>query len=208
VGRRSNWKVGWFVLAAVALVATWSGAATIANRARLREGPSKDTKLLGWVEEGTNVAIEGERNGWYAVRTPDGQTGYVWQEHLRFDGGEGPAGAVAATIATPTSLPGAAPVAIPSAAVAPAIEPRSTGERSDATVAAELERLRGEISRLATAQQDLAQRVGRGSAVPVPISSDGSAAAGVIFFLAGAFVGFIIGRFAVGRRDRRTRIRL
>ena len=97
MGRRSNSKVGWVVLAAVALLASASGAATLNKRARLREGPSKETKQLGWLEAGSTVTIESVRNGWYAVRSADGQTGYIWQEHLRFDPQEAAQAPVAAT---------------------------------------------------------------------------------------------------------------
>src|SRR6185503_1056461 len=108
--------------AAVALTASLSGAVTVNKRARLREGPSKDTKLLTWVEEGTAVTIEGERNGWYAVRTPDGQTGFVWQEHLRFDGAEG----APATLAVATTAPGPTITLPPNPAVAPPAAPPPT----------------------------------------------------------------------------------
>jgi uncharacterized protein YgiM (DUF1202 family) len=211
VGRRSDRKVGWIVLAAVALLALTARAATLVDRARLREGPGKDSRLLGWVEAGTSVAIEGNRNGWYSVRTPDGQTGYVWQEHLRLDAAEPePAAAVVATTApTATSLPPPSPVTVPPPTLAPA-EVRATPspDRGDASVLAELERLRAEVSRLATAQQDLAQHATRGRESSIPISSDGSAGAAVLFFAVGAFVGWVVGRFTAGRRERRTRIRL
>src|SRR4029077_7379036 len=93
VGQRSNRKLGGVVLTAVALSAAVAGAASLNERARLREGPSKESKMLGYVEDGTAVTIEGQRSGWYSVRTADGQTGFIWQEHLRFDTGEAAAAA-------------------------------------------------------------------------------------------------------------------
>jgi len=249
VGRRSDRKLGWIVLAAVALTASLSGAVTLNKRARLREGPSKETKLLGWVEDGTAVTITGQRSGWYAVRAPDGQTGFIWQEHLRFDPGEAAAAPAVATITTPqpttvaptTALPATFPpttvVTTPTTRPAttttprpttptptlPAIPPTTLADvrpapgdaRPDANVAGELERLRGEVTRLAAAQQDLLQRLGRGggtrdggSAPPPPMGSDGTAGAAVLFFGGGAVVGWLFGRFGPGRRERRTRLRL
>ncbi len=208
MGRRSRWIVGLVVLAA-ALLPTGSGAATLADRARLREGPNKDSRLLGWVEPGTAVSVEGQRNGWYSVRTPDGQTGFVWQEHLHLEGSDAAAGTVQTTLPTATSAPSIAPPPVVPIATPAAIEARPPVERTDAALTAELDRLRSEIGRLATAQQELTQRIGRGSTVPVPVgSSDGSAAAAGIFFVFGVVVGLVIGRFTAGRRDRRTRIRL
>jgi hypothetical protein len=218
VGRRSNSIVGLFVFAAVALVVSAAGAATLVDRARLREGPSKESRQLGWVEQGTAVTIEGTRGGWYAVRTPDGQTGYVWQEHLRIDPQEAAGAPVQATPSTmgppPTLAPSAVtPATTPPPTLPPAPAPApSAVERTEGGIAGELERLRGEVGRLTTAQQDLIQRLGRGDrsgggAAPAPLGSDGSTGAAVVFFGAGAVVGWVFGRF-VGRRDRRSRLRL
>jgi SH3 domain-containing protein len=218
VGRRSNRKLGWLVLTVVALLATAAGAATLNNRARLREGPGKDTRVLGWVEEGTTVSIEGNRGGWYAVRAPDGQTGYVWQEHLRFDAGEGAAPTVTPTTGafTTTFAPVALPAPVPTLPAPPPPPPPdlrpSPVERPDRNVSMELERLRSEIGRLTTAQQELTQRLARGggeaSSSPVAIGSDGSAGAALLFFGGGVVVGWLFGRFGPGRRDRRSRLRL
>jgi len=248
VGQRSNRKLGWVVLTAVALSAAVVDAATLNKRARLREGPSKETKLLGWVEDGTAVTIVGQRSGWYAVRAPDGQTGYVWQEHLRFEPGEAAAAPAVATITTPqptvtpgtdvgATFPPATVATTPSTRPATSTTPRSTTTtptlpavppttladvrivpdgRPDANVAAELERLRGEVTRLAGAQQDLLQRLGRGGSregggsvpAPPPMGSDGTAGAAVLFFGGGAVVGWLFGRFGPGRRERRARLRL
>jgi uncharacterized protein YgiM (DUF1202 family) len=253
VGQRSNRKLGWIVLTAVALSAAVVDAATLNKRARLREGPSKETKLLGWVEDGTAVTIEGQRSGWYAVRAPDGQTGFVWQEHLRFEPGEAAAAPAVTTITTPpattiapsTALPATFPpttlITTPTTrppttttprpstptTTLPAIPPTTLADirpapgermdaRPDANVAAELERLRGEVTRLAAAQQDLLQRLGRGGGThdggsapaPPPMGSDGTAGAAVLFFGGGAVVGWLFGRFGPGRRERRTRLRL
>jgi uncharacterized protein YgiM (DUF1202 family) len=204
------------VLTAVVLLATAAGAATLIDRARLREGPSKETRVLGWVEQGTTVSIEGNRNGWYAVRAPDGQTGYVWQEHLQFENGEGAVPNLTATTAAsvttfaPVALPTPVPTLPPPPPPPPDLRPTPV-ERPDGNVAVELERLRAEVGRLTTAQQELTQRLARGvgeSSSPVPIGSDGSAGAALLFFGGGVVVGWLFGRFAPGRRDRRSRLRL
>jgi len=247
VGQRSNRKLGWVVLTAVALSAAVAGAASLNKRARLREGPSKESKLLGYVEDGTAVTIEGQRSGWYSVRTADGQTGFIWQEHLRFDPGEAAAAPAVTTVTMPpataaapsTALPGTFPpttvVTTPTTRAASTTTPKPTTPTAtlpamptttladvrpvpdahpDANVAGELERLRGEVTRLAAAQQDLLQRLGRGgsregNSVPPPLPmSDGTAGAAVLFFGGGAVVGWLFGRFGPGRRERRTRLRL
>jgi hypothetical protein len=208
VGRRSNRKLGWTVLAAVALLVAAADGATLNKRARLREGPSKDTRLLGWLEEGTVVALEGERSGWYAVRAPDGQSGFVWQEHLRFDTGEA-APAMAAAPASTTTVP-LVPTTLPVAAAPPPTVPDARpapGDRPDAGVTSEMERLRSEVARLASAHEELTQRLGRTGAPP-PMGTDGSAGAAVLFFGAGAVFGWLFGRFASSRRERRSRLRL
>jgi Bacterial SH3 domain len=206
----------WLVLAAVALVVPLAGAATVRDRSRLREGPSKDTALLGYLEPETTVTIEGQRNGWYAVRSSDGKAGFVFQDHLRFDPGEAaaapplPAAAVATTTAVPaTNVPQASPP--PTIASEQAIPGQAIASGQSAA-AAEMERLRAEVARLATAQEELAQRLprrGAGAVIPpVPLGSDGSAGAAATFLLAGGLAGVIVGYLARGRRDRRSRIRL
>jgi uncharacterized protein YgiM (DUF1202 family) len=221
VGRRSNRKLGWIVLAAVALLAQAANAATLNKRARLREGPSKETALLGWVEEGTVVTLEGQQRGWYSVRTPDGQKGFVWQEHLHFEPGESAPAVMTVTVPTLAAAPTTLPVPLPTLPLVPPTLPEARPvqadarpaptERAEGGVMGELERLRGEIARLATAQQEMTQRLGRGgreSAPPPPMGTDGSAGAAVLFFGAGTVFGWLIGRFATGRRERRTRLRL
>lgn len=208
MGRRSNRQLGRIVLAAVALVASLADAATLNKRARLREGPSKETRLLGWLEGGTNVEIDAERNGWYLVRSPDGQSGYVWQDHLSFEPAAVPATAVTPSTAPPSPTPSTVP--LPGTAPTPEARPGPTAP-GDAALTAELERLRGEVARLATSQQDLVQRVapgGRAGPVPTPLGGDGSAGAALLFFGAGAVVGWLFGRFGPGRRERRARLRL
>ena len=235
MGRGSKPNRTGLVLAAVALVAPLASAATLRDRARLREGPSKDTALRGYLEAETTVTVEGQRNGWYAVRSSDGKSGFVFQDHLRFDPGEAaaapavPAAAVAITTTGPaTNVPQASPPptiaseqaiapgqaiptgqAIPSSQAVPPVQAVPAGQSA---AAAEMERLRAEVTRLATAQEELAQRLprrGAGAVIPpVPLASDGSAGAAATFLLAGGLAGVIVGYIARGRRDRRSRIRL
>jgi uncharacterized protein YgiM (DUF1202 family) len=200
------------VLAVVALVASHAAAATLNKRARMREGPSKDTALLGWVEGGTSVTLEGERNGWYAVRTPDGASGYVWQDHVALAPGERAPGPASATAATVTTLGDVVPTPPPTAA--PEVRPvvAAAAERSPDPVLPELERLRTEVSRLAKAQEELAERLPRAGTTPTaptpPLANDGSAGAAALFLAVGALVGWLFGRFAQARRERRSRIRI
>ena len=145
------------------------------------------------------------------MRTPDGQSGYVWKDHLRFDAAEPTAAAVVTptTLATAPSIP-ASGASAPSTVVPVAELRTATVDRPDG-VAVELQHLRTEVARLATAQQELTQRLAHGGhegTSSVPISTDGSAGAAVVFFAVGIFVGWIVGRFTAGRRDRRSRIRL
>jgi hypothetical protein len=196
------------VLAAVALVAAVADAATLNKRARLREGPSKDTRLLGFLEAGTVVEIDAERSGWYLVRTPDGQSGYVWEDHLRFEPAAGRPQALGATATTTVQH-----TAVPTSTAPPAtLDPRAPAATpGDGAVIAELERLRNEVARLAAAQQDLLPRVGqpaRPGPSPAPLAGDGSAGAAALFTVIGGVVGWLLGRFAPGRRERRSRLRL
>jgi uncharacterized protein YgiM (DUF1202 family) len=207
VERRSKRILGLLVLAAVVLVASSVHAATLNKRARLREGPTKESTLLGWVEDGTSVEIDGERNGWYAVKTPDGRAGYLWQEHLRFDAGE-PARSETAPPTPPTMVAAIVTTSLPAPPPTPDTRPSvPPSERTETNVAGELERLRTELARLATAQQEMAQHAHGGRTDPpsAPIGSDGSAGAAVLFFGIGALVGWLFGRFAPSRRERRSR---
>jgi hypothetical protein len=215
----------WGLLAVIALaLAAPADGATLNKRARLRQGPSKETPLLGWVDEAAAVTIEGQRSGWYLVRTPEGQAGYVWQEHLTFGPGEQaqvpmvppgassttlPSGATSSTVHTTTSTSSSATVPVPPQTSSPSPLPSPPPPAGSGV---ELERLRGEIARLNATQQDLVQRIERGGlhALPPPISTDGSTGAALTFLTAGGFGGLLLGYllWGWGRRDRRSRIRL
>jgi hypothetical protein len=194
---------------------TWTDAAdaTLRIKARLREGPSKQTTLLGWVEAGTVVEILEEKSGWRQIKLPDGRTGYVWGEHF-----------TAADAAPPADD---APIAARAeAATPPSTAPTTAGgddvrslrsdldalkARPEPATAAAVEQLRGEVSRLAAAQQELTKRLdargpdlGGGPAPPL----DGTASAAALFLAVGGFVGWIASRLMQRWRDRRSRIRI
>jgi len=187
-------------------------SATLTVGARLREGPSKATTLLSTVPAGTTVELLDEQNGWQHVQLPDGRTGWVWHEHL--------AGSPTATEppapAAPAAVPAAAQPAAPAAAAVPAAgnavldELRALRAEVDALrqrpdPAAEIDALRAEVRRLASAQQD-----GERARVPHPMGEAGDGLLGVaaVFLLVGLVVGMIASRLAQRRRERRQRIRI
>lgn len=204
-----QWKqaLGSFALVLALAPLPASDAATLVDRARLRQGPSKDTPLLGWVDAGAAVTIESQSNGWYQIRTPDGQTGYVWQEHLSFGPGEHPPGAliVPATVAPAVAV--TTSTSVPPSTAAEEARPWAPTDRPDAAVMAELERLRGEVARLASAQEDLARRMKRSERLG-DSASDGTAGAAALFLAVGALVGAGLVGMLQRRRDRRPRLRL
>jgi len=165
-----------------------------------------------WVEllhDGTVLArclavqIEGERSGWFAVRTPDGTTGYVWQDNLAFDPGERPE----PTFATTTLV--RETVASSTSSTMVEYRPPPTP-----AVDEQIERLRAEVSRLATAEEELSRRLPRdptptaGSPSGAAATGDGSAGAAVLFLAGGAIIGWVLGRLVPSRRERRSRIRI
>ncbi len=188
-----------------------AGDVTLRVKARLREGASKNTPLLGWVEAGTTVELLQETAGWRQVRVPDGRTGYIWGEHFAKSDLEplATSGNVAEAAAPPTTQP-AGPDDLRSLRA----DLDAIRNRPEPASAAALEQLRGEVGRLTTAQQELTRRLdARGTAAPaadgVPSAPiDGTASAAVVFLVAGAFVGWIASRLMQRWRDRRSRIRI
>jgi hypothetical protein len=191
-------------LLATLLLATWAGAesATTKDRARLRQGPSAATELLGEVEPGTTLELLGESGGWRQVRTPDGKTGYVWSEHF-------------------AARPDDAKAAEPGRAAAPRTiaeevrdlrdEVSALRQRPEPASAAALERVRQELERLAAAERDLARRLDDRfvpGAVPADPPGDGAGALWPGLLVAGGVAGFVASRVLQHRRERRQRSRL
>jgi hypothetical protein len=188
---------------------------TLRIKARLREGPSKQTTLLGWVDAGTVVEVIEEKSGWRRIQLPDGRGGYVWGDHFAtatppVDGAEPAAVVARAEAASP-------PTTIAAAASAPddlrslRAEVEALRNRPESVPSAALEQLRGEVSRLAAAQQELARRLdarGPEPSGPISVPIEGTASAAAIFLVAGGLVGWIASRLMQRWRDRRSRIRI
>lgn len=179
-------SVGGALLVVILLAATVEArTATLRVQARLRQGPSAATELLGWVPEGTRVDILGESTGWRQVTTPDGRSGFIWGEHL-----------IEGEAATP---PAAAPVPAPAAAVRPVEEPKGP----PTATAADLERVRAELERLATAQRELARHLEAPPPVPTPTGAlETPFGLAPVAFLLGGVLGFAASRVLQRRRDR------
>jgi hypothetical protein len=186
---------------ATLLLAASAGAesATTKERARLRQGPSAATELLGEVEAGTTLDLLGESGGWRQVRAPDGRVGYVWSEHLVArpdDVRPGDTGRTR-TIAEELRLL--------------RDEVSALRQRPEPASASALERVREELARLAAAERDLARRLDD-RFVPAAVS-DGSRsdAAGSLWpamLAVGGVAGFVASRVMQRRRERRQRGRL
>jgi hypothetical protein len=185
----------------VVSLATPAFSAVINKHAQLREGPSRFSAPIAWVDAGTAVDILGDQSGWVEVMLPDGRRGFVWGEHV--DGGTD----------SPPSTEGAAKE--------PAGSPRTLQEeihelradldrlRSDGTVARreDIDRLAARIDALTQTHRELTSLIEASSpAVATPV--DGSAVAAGTFLTIGLIVGWIAARFTQGRRDRRSRIRV
>jgi len=221
----SRWWVRGAPLLVLALLSSASArTAVLRDRAKLREGPSSQTTLLGQVEAGVHVEIKGDSNGWRQVETPDGRAGYIWGEHLV----EQPDGEAQAAVTAPAATPAAtAPAEAPRPADKPADTPPSRGladevralradvtalrDRPEPASAADLERVRAELERLSSANRDLTRRIDeRGMATPVPreIGAEPVPGGSLLLLVAGALFGWAGSRLALRRRDRRARNRL
>ncbi|HZP43941.1 MAG TPA: SH3 domain-containing protein [Candidatus Binatia bacterium] len=188
--------------AALAALAFFAGATeaamTVKDRARFREGPSVAGRLLGVLDPGTTVDVLEDRDGWKRVQTPDGREGFVWGDHLVDADADASAGRREPSGAGARSL---------------ADEIRDLRaelrEHPEPATAADLERVRAELERLATAERDLAHRFeerGLPGAVPLdPPAPSTTLASTALVFLGGGLVGFAWSRFLQRRRDRRPR---
>ena len=198
----------WWLWEAVAILlvgATLVDARTmtVKDRARLRQGPAATSPLVRELAPGTKLEILGESAGWNEVRTADGQRGYVWAGWLTEGEAErkAPQGA---------RLPDA------SQARSLANEEHDLGQviatlvaRPQPVTGEEIERLRAEVERVATGEQDLRrlldERAPQSSTDP---PADGSLTLTPGLLLLGGVLGWVASRLFQRRRDRHQRYRL
>jgi hypothetical protein len=188
--------------------------AVLNKKARLRDGATRLSTLLDWVDAGTTVTVTGVQEGWYRIVLPDGREGFIWGEHL--DQVEAGVPVVADSPAPGTQAEGP-PATSPG-------EPRATTLQDDVqalraqlegytqsgglAAKADLDRLLDRVDRLTkeheALRQSLDDSVFTGARTPV----DGSAIAGGAFLTVGGILGWVLARLSQRRRDRRGRIRL
>jgi len=188
------------ILLALSL-ATPALSAVVNKKARLREGPSRFTDLIAWIDAGTKVDILGDQQGWFEVMLPDGERGFVWGEHI--DGGADAPPAPAGDEAKPAGGARTLQEEIRE------LRTELDRLRTDAAVARreDVDRLASRIEALTQTHQELAALIEASSpAVATPV--DGSAVAAGTFLTIGLLIGWVAARFTQGRRDRRTRIRV
>ncbi len=174
--------------------------AMVRERARLRQGPSVATDLLGELLPGTSLEILGESNGWRQVQTPDGMTGYVWGAHLSDEGAE----------PKPTDAPPPGNRGLLDEVRGLRDEVSALRAHPEPATAADLERLRDEVERLSSAQQDLARRLDAHASATTPVDppADGTLGLTLVLLLVGIGIGWIMSRLLRGRRSYRQRDRL
>ena len=174
-------------------------SATTKEPARLRQGPSAASELLGELPPGTALEVLGESGCWKQVRAPGGKTGYVWAEHL------------AGVQTKPPEAPPAPPRSIADEMHDLSREVSALAERPAPASAADLERVRRELERLSAAERDLGRRfderfVGGPAPADPPPEWTFWAVAGLLGM--GAVIGLFADRLLQRRRDGRQRSRL
>jgi hypothetical protein len=193
----------------VVLVFAWRAAArdaTLTASTRLRESPTATSPFVGDLPSGTRVEILGERGSWRQVLTPEGRTGFLWAENL----------AEVQPAPKPPEAPRRAEVPKPPApGLAEEVrqlreEVGSLGQHPAPASAADLERLRIEIERLATVQRELTSRL---DDRPLPLSgtpppADGTLGLAPALLVVGGVLGWTTSRLVQRRRDRRQRNRI
>jgi hypothetical protein len=185
-------------------------AAVLNKQARLREGPSRHTPLVAWIEPGTAVDILGSKNGWYQVLLADGRRGFMWGEHL--DGiepdseGTAPSAASQAT-AAPTDAPTDAPSTLQDELRTLRRQIDELGSDVSLARREDVEALRDRVEQLTIAQRELFETLD-GSAAGVVTPMDGTAVAAGAFFTLGGILGWVAAQMTRGRRDRRGRLRV
>jgi Bacterial SH3 domain len=199
--RRWRWAVG-ILLAGATLVE--ARTMTVKEHARLRPEPLRTSAVMRELGPGTKLEVLGESNGWDEVRTADGQHGYVWSAWLT----EGASPGKALEGIRPTDAAEARSLAD---------EVHELGQqlgtllaRPQPVTSEDLERLRAEIERVASGEQDLRRWLeDHGTSQPPgDPPPDGSAAVTPGLLLFGGVVGWAASRLLQRRRDRRQRYRL
>jgi hypothetical protein len=188
--------------------------AVLKNKARLREGPTKESTLIDWVDTGTSVSVIGQAAGWYHVVLPDGRQGFIWGDHL--DQIEAPAPGYEAAGAPPADAAAGAP-----ATASPTDAPRPATLQEDLQALrqqldregglagkADLDRVLERIDRIAKEQEALRESLDDSVFTGMRTPVDGSAIAGGAFLTIGGILGWMLARLSQRRRDRRSRIRL
>jgi SH3 domain-containing protein len=194
--------------------------AVLNKKARLRDGPTRSSNLLDWVEPGTPVTVTAEQGGWYQIVLPDGRQGFVWGEHL--DQIEAGVPHLEAAPAAPSAEGAAEPVeGTPAAGAEPVRQATlqddlqalraqlDTYSREGGLAAkADLDRLLERVDRLAKEQEALRESLDDSVFTGMHTPVDGSAIAGGAFLTIGGILGWALARLSQRRRDRRNRIRL
>jgi uncharacterized protein YgiM (DUF1202 family) len=185
------------------------------DKARLRDGPSKESTLLDWVDTGTSVSVIGQEGGWYQVMLPDGRQGFIWGDHLDQTGSPAPSGEGAGAPPSADAAPAPAAAGNPAEAPRPATlqeDLQALREQLDREGGlagkADLDRLLERVDRIAKEQEALRESLDDSVFTGMRTPVDGSAIAGGAFLTIGGILGWALARLSQRRRDRRSRIRL
>ena len=193
--------------------------AVLNKKARLRDGPTRASSLLDWVEAGTPVTVTGEQAGWYRIVLPDGRWGFVWGEHLDQIEAGVPQLEAAPPVPGGEAAAEAGGAPPPAAAVRPAAtlqddlqalraQLESYSREGGLAAKADLDRLLERVDRLAKEQEALRESLDDSLFTNMRTPVDGSAIAGGAFLTIGGIMGWVLARLSQRHRDRRTRIRL
>jgi hypothetical protein len=221
LARRVRWRLVEGILPLLLLTLAVPALGAVLNKkARLREGPTRFSNLVDWVETGTPVTLTGEQGGWYRIVLPDGRQGFVWGEHLdQIEAGVPRLEAAAVSGSEGTGEQGSAPPPSAGEAARPAAtfqedvqalraQLENYSREGGLAAKADLDRLLERVDRLtkeqAALRESLDDSVFTGMHTPV----DGSAIAGGAFLTIGGIMGWTLARLSQRRRDRRNRIRL
>jgi len=205
--RRVSWnQVGGIIVLVLLTLAPSALAAVLNKKARLREGASRHTPLVAWIDAGTAADVVGSKGGWYDVLLSDGRRGFIWGEHL--DGTEGTATGASSGESEGTHLAASAEPATLQDELR-ALREQLELLRSDATVAkrGDVQALRDKVEQLTIAQRELLETLdGTVAGVATPV--DGTAVAAGLFLAIGGIIGWVAARMTLGRRDGRGRLRV